>query len=195
MKTEQVGKTIRVLRCAKTLTQRQLADKLCISDKTISKWERGLGCPDISLLSQLSEILEVNIENILNADLAVNDFVGGNMKNSRYYICPTCGNISVCTGNADVSCCGRKLESMKPQKATDEQKLKVESIENDWYITSDHPMTKENYIPFVAFATGDRIQLFKQYPEWNLQVRFQRRGMGTLLWYSPDQGFLYQLLK
>ena len=117
------------------------------------------------------------------------------MKNSSDYIWPTCGNIRVCTGNADVSCCGRRLESMKPQKATDEQKLKVESIENDWYITSDHPMTKENYIPFVAYATGDRIQLFNQYPEWNLQVRFQRRGMGTLLWYSPDQGFLYQLLK
>ena len=57
-----------------------------ISDKTISKWERGLGCPDLSLISELSEILELDIKNFLDGDLIQNDFVGGNMKNSKYYV-------------------------------------------------------------------------------------------------------------
>ncbi|MGW8113996.1 helix-turn-helix domain-containing protein [Caproicibacterium sp. NSD3] len=40
-----------------------------LSDKTISKWERGLGCPDVSLIGELSNLFEVNIEKILNGNL------------------------------------------------------------------------------------------------------------------------------
>ena len=55
-------------------------------------------------------------------------------------------------------------------------------------------MTKEDYISFVAFQTGDRVQLIKQYPEWDLQVRIERRGHGMLLWHSAKEGLLYQLI-
>ena len=55
-------------------------------------------------------------------------------------------------------------------------------------------MRKENYISFVAFATGDRLQVVKQYPEWDLQLRIPRRGHGMLLWYAQADGLLYQLL-
>lgn len=189
----KLGKLIYKLRHEKSMTQRQLADKMNISDKTISKWERGLGCPDVSLLSELSELLDVNIEELLKGDLETNDLVGGNMKNSNYYVCPLCGNVTICTGNATVSCCGRKLEALKPQKV-EKQKLDIEQIENEWYITSAHPMTKEHYISFVAFATGDRVQIIKQYPEWDLQVRIPRQGHGMLLWYCVKEGLFYQLL-
>lgn len=189
----KLGKLIYKLRHEKSMTQRQLADKMNISDKTISKWERGLGCPDVSLLSELSELLDVNIEELLKGNLETNDLVGGNMKNSNYYVCPLCGNVTICTGNATVSCCGRKLEALKPQKA-EKQKLDIEQIENEWYITSSHPMTKEHYISFVAFATGDRVQIIKQYPEWDLQVRIPRQGHGMLLWYCVEEGLFYQLL-
>jgi transcriptional regulator with XRE-family HTH domain len=60
----KVGKLILYLRKEKNMTQKEVADAMKISDKTISKWERGLGCPDVSLLSELSHILGVNIEKI-----------------------------------------------------------------------------------------------------------------------------------
>lgn len=194
MDCKNVGNLIRQLRQEKELTQKQLAGQLNLSDKTISKWERGAGLPDVSLLPELSKILKVPMEAFLSGKLSVNDFVGGNMKNTKYYVCPTCGNITFCTGNAQVSCCGRKLEALVPQRASDAQKLTAEQVENDWYVESGHPMRKDNYISFVAFATGDQIQVVKQYAEWNLQARFQRRGHGTLLWYSNQEGLLYQLL-
>ena len=50
MNPEKIGSLIFQLRKEKNLTQKQLGEKLGLSDKTISKWERGLGCPDISLL-------------------------------------------------------------------------------------------------------------------------------------------------
>lgn len=93
-----------------------------------------------------------------------------------------------------VSCCGRILELLILQKATDDQKLTVKQIENDWYITSKHPMQKSDYISFIAFAAGEKLQLIKQYPEWDLQCRIPNRGHGTLIWYSEKSGAFYQYL-
>ena len=194
MRSDKVGNIIKQVRLEKNMTQKQLADKMNISDKTISKWERGLGCPDLSVISELSEILELDIKKLLDGDLIQNNFVGGNMKNSKYYVCPTCGNISVCTGNAEVSCCGRVLKEQEMKKAGVEEKLKVEEVENEWFISSTHPMAKDDYISFIAFATGDKIQIIKQYPEWNLQVRIPKRGRGKLIWFSTSKGLFYQLV-
>ena len=194
MDSSKVGHLILRLRREKGFTQKELADRMNLSDRTISKWERGQGCPDISLLPELSSLLGVNIEHILEGELASNDFVGGNMKRSNYFVCPSCGNITLSTGNASVSCCGRKLEAFVPKKATDEEKLEVTQVEEDWFISSNHPMTKEHYISFIAFATGDQVQLIKQYPEWGLQTRIPKRKHGMLLWYCTQHGLFYQLI-
>ena len=194
MDNEKIGALIRPLRREQGLTQRGLAEQLGLSDKAVSKWERGLGCPEVSFLPRLSGIFGVDLERMLRGDLTPNELVGGNMKKLSYYVCPTCGNLTFCTGQAEVSCCGRKLAALVPQKAREEEQLTVELVETDWFITSSHPMRKDDYISFVAFATGDRLQVVKQYPEWDLQVRIPARGHGLLLWYSEKQGLLYQLL-
>lgn len=69
----KVGKLILSLRKEQGLTQKQLADKMNLSDRTILKWERGLGCHDIPLLHELSEVLEVNIEQILTGNMQRNE--------------------------------------------------------------------------------------------------------------------------
>lgn len=188
----KVGQLIHNLRKEKGMTQKQLAYALNISDKAISKWECGNGCPDVSLLSELSAVLGVNIEKILSGELLLNETVGGNMKNIKFYVCKTCGNISMCTGNAEVSCCGRKLEALSMKKAAENQRLHIEEIENDRYITSDSPMKKDDYISFAAFATGNVLNIIKQYPEWSFEARIPVRGHGILIWYSDKEGLLYQ---
>lgn len=194
MQNTNVGNIIRKLRIERGMTQRQLADKMNISDKTVSKWERGLGCPEVVLILELSDLLEVDISKLLSGDLAPNDFVGGNMKKTKYYICTECNNITLCTGDAQISCCGRKINTGEITKAEEKEKLSVEIIENEWYITAEHPMSKDHYISFVAFATGDRIQIIKQYPEWDMQVRIPKKGHGMLIWYCTKHGLFYQLL-
>lgn len=194
MDCKKVGSFIYKLRKGKGLTQKQLADAMHISDRAISKWERGLGCPDVSLLGQLANLLNVNIEDILAGNTVENDLVGGNMKRLKYYVCPGCSNLVVSTGNPKITCCGRVLEESTLKKAAPEQQLTVELVEDEWFLSSDHPMTKENYIHFIAFATGDRIQIIKQYPEWNVQTRISTRDHGLLIWYCTDDGLLYQTL-
>ncbi|MDR3492466.1 MAG: XRE family transcriptional regulator, partial [Gammaproteobacteria bacterium] len=61
-------------------------------------------------------------------------------------------------------------------------------------ITAAHPMNKEHYISFVAFATGDRVQLIKQYPEWDMQLRIPKRGHGMLIWYCTRHRLYYQII-
>lgn len=65
MDLEKTGKFIAECRKNQNLTQKQLADKLGILDKTISKWERGVNAPDISLLIPLAKILDVEVQEIL----------------------------------------------------------------------------------------------------------------------------------
>lgn len=66
MNNESMAKFICELRKSKNMTQRQLAEKLNITDKAVSKWERGLGYPDISILSSLAEALGVTANELLN---------------------------------------------------------------------------------------------------------------------------------
>jgi len=193
MNCADVGNLIRKLRTDLNMTQKQLADKLGVSDKAVSKWERGLGCPDITLVTELSEILSVSLESLLSGSTEASDFKEVNMKKNKYYICPQCGNITVCTGDAEVSCCGRKLTAATPVKAAEEQKLSAEIVEDEWFISGSCPMTKDDYISFAVFITGDRMNFVKLYPEWDLHFRIPR-GHGTLMWYGEKCGLLYQLI-
>lgn len=194
MQQSNLGQMIRTFRLEHSLTQKQLADKMNLSDKTISKWERGIGLPEISLLPALSDLLGIDAQNLLAGNLSPNDFVSGNMKQTKYYICPTCHNITLCTGAAEVSCCGKKLSHAPLKKAKENETLSVHVIENEWFITSDHPMTKTHYISFVAFVTGERIHIIKQYPEWNLTVRIPKGGHEMLIWFCTKHGLFYQIL-
>ena len=211
MNLEKTGSLIYALRTEKGMTQKQLADVLTISDKTVSKWERGAGFPDLVLLKSLCDYFQVDMVSVLDGELPSGDFRGGNMKKSKFYVCPFCGNVTMTTGNVELFCCGRKLPAMEPLKlpskpaspdfapdaeAEDGQKpLIIETIEHDWYITSNHPMQKDNYISFVAFVAGDRVQFYKCYPEWDLQLRIPKRGHGQLVWYSTGlQKLFYQLV-
>lgn len=188
MDCTKVGKLILQLRKEKGMTQKQLADIMRISDKTISKWERGLGCPDVSLLSELSDVLEVNIEKILLGNLDANDIDGGNMKRIKFYICPNCGNLLIETGKAEVSCCGRKLIPFIPKQADEEHRLNIQEIEEDFYITFSHEMKKEHYLTFVAYVSYDRIMMVKLYPEQSGEVRFPQMHGGKFYFGCNQHG-------
>ena len=190
--TTKIGELICTLRKEKGLTQVQLAERLNVSDKAVSKWERGLGCPDVSLLARLSQVFAVDLEKLLAGELDPNSQAAGNLKNLHFYVCPTCGNLVTALVDTPVSCCGKKLTALTAQKVGPEEKLSVEIIENDYFISSDHEMSKDHYISFVAFLTGDTVLLRKQYPEWNLQTRLPVFAHGRLLWYCTRHGLFYQ---
>ena len=192
MNCTEAGALIKKRRTELGLTQKALADKMNISDKTVSKWERGLGFPDVELVAPLSEILSVSIESLISGKCELNEFKEINMKNNVYYVCPKCGSLTVSTGKSEITCCGERLAPLEAKKASEEQKLTVTPVENEWLVTGDCPMTKEDYISFAAFLTAETMYLTKLYPEWDLCFRLPSQSIGKLMWYSKKNGLLFQ---
>jgi transcriptional regulator with XRE-family HTH domain len=174
------GSMIRMLREKRKLTQKQLADRLSVSDKTVSKWETGRGLPDVTLLEPLAESLQVSVAELLRGQLAENRNRAGNLSRSHFHVCPLCGNVIWSVGEGSYSCCGVTLPSIEPEEAEGEHRFRMEQIEYDWYITFDHPMTREHYLTFAAYVTTDRVQLVKLYPQQEAAVRFPMSGDGQL---------------
>lgn len=182
------GTTIKNLREKQHLTQSQLAERLYISDKTISKWETGKGLPDISLLEPLAEVLKVSLPELLSGDQIINANRSANIIRTKLYVCPICGNVLRATGAAMVSCCGITLPPLEAEQEDDEHCTKCECIEDEYYISIAHPMTKEHHISFIAYCNEDRFELVKLYPESDAKAQFFSRGSGRLYWYCNHHG-------
>lgn len=194
MDCSKTGALIQHLRREKNLTQRAVADILNISDKTVSKWECGLGCPDVSLLPELARLFGTPIETLLCGTALTTEPIGGNMKKSEFYVCPKCGNLLTATAPAQVCCCGQILEPLAAQKADEHHSLNLELIEDEYFVSCEHEMKKDHYISFAAFVSGDKLLIVKQYPEWGLQFRMPRLGHGKLYFYCTIHGLFYQLV-
>ena len=188
MNTYVTGTTIKQLREKRDLTQAELAEKIGVSSKTVSKWETAKGLPDISLLQPLAQALGISVIELMNGEHITNQNISANMMRTKFHVCPICGNIIHSTGNAVISCCGITLPALEAEEADEEHGITVESVEDEHFVTVRHPMTKEHFISFVAFVTSDRIQLVKLYPEGNAETRLQLRGFGYLYWYCNRHG-------
>lgn len=75
MNYEKIGRFISEKRKEKGLTQKELANIIGVTDKAVSKWERGMGCPDVSILEILAECLGVSILEILKGRIIENEVI------------------------------------------------------------------------------------------------------------------------
>lgn len=184
----KVGALIAQLRKEKGLTQKNIADALGISNKTISKWECGVGCADLSYWPDLSTILGVDLTQMMEGEITVNKPDSGNIDNMRFYVCPACGNILVSTGSAAIFCCGRKAEVLTADENGENPSLTVEASDIDYYLTIDHPMTKEHYLSFAAYLNNGQVILNRLYPEQNPSLRLPLSRRGKLYLYCIKHG-------
>lgn len=191
MDTYITGATIKMLRERQNMTQSDLAERIGVSNKAVSKWETGKGLPDLSLLQPLAQALGVSVIELMNGRQIANRNTSANLLRSKFYVCPICGNVIHCNGEAVVSCCGVTLPVLEAEEPDESHGICIENVEDEHFITVEHPMTKGHYISFLAFVTTDRVQMVKLYPEGNAQTRLQLRGRGFLYFYCNQHG-LYQ---
>ena len=188
MNQEKTGALIRALRQRHHMTQLQLAEAVGVSDKAVSKWERGRGAPDISLLPALSEALGADTGALLRGDLEEKEMTNGNLKRMRFYVCPDCGNLLFSMDGGTASCCGKPLPPLEAREAPEEEQLKAVLSDGSWYITGTHEMHREHYVSFAALLADDTLTVKKLYPEWGLEFRLPCLSHGTLLWYCTRHG-------
>ena len=190
MDTYITGQTIKNLREKRGFTQAELADKLGVTDKAISKWETAKGLPDITLIEPLAKALSVSVMELMTGNAVVNKNISSNILRSKFYVCPLCGNIIRTTGNAVISCCGITLPPLEAEDTDDGHSITIEEVEDEKFITVNHDMTKEHFISFVAYLTLDRVQFVKFYPEGNAETRLNFRGSGYLYIYCNKHGLM-----
>lgn len=190
MNTYITGQTIRRLRESKGLTQTELAEQIGVSSKAVSKWETSKGLPDVSLIEPLSQILGVSVMELMSGDTVMNKNISSNILFSKFYVCPVCGNVIHSSGEAVISCCGIILPPLEAEETDEEHSITIEPVEDEYFITVHHDMTKKHFISFVAFVTSDRVQFVKFYPEGNAETRFQLRGRGYLYIYCNKHGLM-----
>ena len=182
------GAVIRRLREKKNLTQEELAARIFVSGKAVSKWELGRGYPDVSLLEPLAKALDISVIELLSGEDVRNRNRSGNMTRSLFYVCPVCGNAIRSVGEAVVSCCGVTLPPLEPEAPDGEHAVRTERVEDEYYVTVDHPMTKEHYISFLAAVSDGGTEFVKLYPEWSAEARFKTRCVKYLYAYCNRHG-------
>lgn len=188
------GAVIRKLRENKKMTQEELADTLFVSSKAVSKWETGQGFPDISLIEPLAKALDISVIELFSGVNIQNRNRSSNMLKSRFYVCPVCGNAVRSTGEALISCCGITLPPLEPETTEPDHDIRVETVEDEYYVTIEHPMRKDHYISFLAAVSDSRVQFAKLYPEGNAEARFKIDGVRKFYAYCNRHG-LFQLKK
>ena len=187
------GAVIRKLREDKKMTQEELAGKLFVSSKAVSKWETGQGFPDVSLIEPLAKALGISVIELLSGEDIRNINRASNMNRCKFYVCPVCGNVIESTGEAVVSCCGITLPPQEAEECDEEHQIKVETIEDEYYVTVDHPMSKDHFISIIAAVSGDGIQLKKLYPEGPCEARFRISAVSRIYAYCNHHGlFLHK---
>jgi len=182
------GAVIRQMREKHNMTQADLADRLMVSDKAISKWETGKGYPDITLLEPIAEAFGISVTELLSGNTITNMNVSANMLRSKFYICPVCGNVIHSMGEAAINCHGIQLMPEVAEEADAHHHITVETIEDEYFVSIDHEMTKEHYISFIAAMSYDGLQIVKLYPEGPAECRFRIRAVERLFCYCNRDG-------
>ena len=185
------GAVIKSLREQKKITQLQLAEKLGVSDKTISKWETGKGYPDITLLEPIADAFSVSVTELISGNTVTNSNVSSNMMRSLFFVCPVCGNIIHSMGEAVIQCHGVQLQPEEAEPTEEEHKIFVERVEDEYYVRIEHEMSKSHYISFIAAVSRDRMQIVKLYPEGNAEAKFKINGVEKIYFYCNRSGLFF----
>ena len=182
------GTLIRRLRESRKMTQEELADKVCVSSKAVSKWETGRGFPDIGLIESLAKALDISVIELLSGIDIRNRNRSADMKKCKFYVCPVCGNAIQATGEAVITCCGITLPPLEAEIPDPDHTISLEVVEDEYYVTVDHPMTKTHYISFLAAVSDQTVQFTKLYPEGDAATRFKINRVERIYAYCNRHG-------
>lgn len=188
MDAVKTGRLLAQLRKEQGLKQREVAQALNVSNKTVSKWECGLGYPDASLWPRLSEIFKVDIAPLMAGEIPRNRPDAGNLSRLRFHVCPDCLNVLFSTGGASIFCCGRTLSPLNAVVDDNTPPISKRISDSEYYITIAHEMTRSHYLLFAAYIKNDRVQFTRMYPEQNAELRIPMEKGGKLYLYCIRHG-------
>jgi len=106
----------------------------------------------------------------------------------KFYVCPVCGNVVITTEDNIVTCCGQKLNGQEVKKAEGKHRLLVEEKENKIYLTSEHGMTEEHHLNFIAYGTGNQYVVVKLQKEVSVNVVLEKQENAEIIFGCNQHG-------
>lgn len=188
MDANAISAAIKNLRIKQGMTQEQLGQMLGVSSKAVSKWETAKGLPDISLFEPIAKALGISVSELMSGEQTENKNVCANLLRSKFYVCPICSNVIHSTGAAAINCCGKQLVPLIAHDEDDSHAVTITEVEDEYYLSVEHPMSKEHYVSFIAYVTADGFNLVKLYPEGSCEARMRLRMSGDIYFYCTSHG-------
>lgn len=161
----------------------------------MSKWETAKGYPDISLIEPIAKAFDISVTELLSGNAVSNMNVSANMMQSKFYVCPVCGNIIHSMGEAVIQCHGVQLLPAVAESYDDKHKISIEWVEDEYFVRIEHDMKKEHYISFIAALSSDKLQMVKLYPEGNPEARVKINGVRRIYFYCNQDGLFFADIK
>lgn len=79
----------------------------------------------------------------------------------KFYVCPVCGNVVIATEENIVTCCGKKLNGQEIKNAEGKHCLQVDELNGKVHFTSEHGMTLEHHLNFIAYGKGSQYMMIR----------------------------------
>lgn len=148
----------------------------------------------IVIPSEILKSMKLSEKSYVNLDLSGDVLTmrasqdSASLSGVKFFVCPVCGNVLYGTGDVQLNCHGHNLEPLEPQAAEGRFEYSVETIEDEYFVSIEHEMTKQNYISFMAAVSADRIQLVKLFPEGPAEARFKKSMVRYIYFYTSKDG-------
>ncbi len=106
----------------------------------------------------------------------------------KFYVCPICGNVIVVTDEKPITCCGEKLNSQDIKKAEGKHCLLIEEQNNNIHLTSEHGMTKEHHLNFIAYGKKNQYVVVKLPKELAVDVVLKKQEDAEIIFGCNQHG-------
>ncbi len=143
------------------------------------------------MLEPIAAVFGISVAELMSGNAICNRNVASNMLKSLFYVCPVCGNVIHSTGDLSVCCHGVQLMPEPAEEADDNHRILLERVEDEYYVSVEHDMTKSHFISFVAALSSEGIQMIKLYPEGAPAARVKIRGVKKIYCYCNRDGLFF----
>lgn len=184
MNAKETGRKIFELRKSLKYTQEEFGNSLGVNYRTVSKWERGDGLPDIGVLELISKLYGLDMAYLLSEEKVFNKCASA-VKRLKVFVCEECDNVVVSLNDADIICHGKHMKKLKFIESED---IEIIRTNNELFVKLNGNMSKDDYVSFVLFILNDTYLLKKLYPEGGSEIVFPYLGKGNIVWYRVTKG-------
>lgn len=106
----------------------------------------------------------------------------------KFYVCPVCGNVIITTEDNIVTCCGQKLNGQEIKIAEGKHRIIVEEKDGKVHFTSEHGMTKEHHLNFIAYGKNNQYMIIKLDKESSVDVIVERLEDADIIFGCNQHG-------